>query len=211
MTAESPAQDMPTQPTSEPRAPSQRALVVGGIKREWNEDTRQFLAVLLVAAVALLLGYAVREYATSQTRTVSAGNVSAEIPAAWVVQGGTQDLLFTAADPRTPGQRYAVTRPSGLGSDPDAVANATVAGKSQVLTDFQVLDRDTATVNGAAVPQVTYTYVTTRNGQVPQVIEGRDLYVPASGGVLVVTLESPSHNFQAALDDFERFAASVRG
>jgi hypothetical protein len=190
---------------------SPRRELILGIRREWNEDTRQFLAVMLVALVALVLGWGAREWATGQTRTITVGSVSAAIPSFWVVQQGSQDLLFTAADPRNPGQRYSVTQPTDLGSDPNTVANATVAGKSQVLSEFQVLNRGTSTVNGMTVPAVTYTYITTRNGAVPQVIEGRDLFIPASGSVLIVTLESPSRGFEAALDRFNTFAASVKG
>jgi hypothetical protein len=192
-------------------AVSPRRDLILGIRREWNEDTRQFLAVMLVAIVSLVIGYGVREWATGQTRAITVGSVSAAVPASWVIQQGSQDLLFTAADPRNPGQRYSVTQPTDLGSDPNTVANATVAGKSQVLSEFQVLNRGTATVNGKSVPAVTYTYITTRNGAVPQVIEGRDLFIPAEGSVLIVTLETPARVFDAALDQFNRFAASVRG
>jgi hypothetical protein len=192
-------------------AVSPRRELILGIRREWNEDTRQFLAVILVAIVALVIGYGVREWATSQTRTITVGSVTAAIPSSWVVQQGSQDLLFTAADPRNPGQRYSVTQPTDLGSDPNTVANATVAGKSQVLSLYQVLNRGTSTVNGVSVPAVTYTYITTRMGAVPQVIEGWDLFIPASGSVLVVSLESPARGFEVAIDPFKTFAASVRG
>jgi hypothetical protein len=191
-------------------AAPRRDLILG-IRREWNEDTRQLLAVLLVALVALVVGYGVREWATGQTRAITVGSVSAAVPASWVVQQGSQDLLFTAADPRNPGQRYSVTQPTDLGGDPGTVANATVAGKSQVLPEFQVLNRDTSTINGVSVPAVTYTYITSRIGAVPKVIEGRDLFIPASGSVLVVTLETPASTFEGALDQFNTFAASVKG
>ena len=195
--------------TAEAMTPRKELIL--GIRREWNEDTRQFLAVILVALVSLAIGYGVREWATNQTRVITVGNVSASIPSSWVVQQGSQDLLFTVADPRNPGQRYSVTQPTDLGSDPNTVANATVAGKASVLSEFQVLNRGTSTVNGVSVPAVLYTYITTRIGAVPQVIEGWDLFIPASGSVLVVTLESPSHGFEVAIDPFKTFAASVRG
>lgn len=194
--------------TAETMTPRKELIL--GIRREWNEDTRQFLAVMLVAFLSLLAAYGIRQWATSQTRTITVGSVSASVPASWVVQQGSQDLLFTAADPRNPGQRYSVTQPTDLGSDPNIVANATVAGKSQVLSEYQVLNRGTSQVNGMSVPAVTYTYITTRNGAVPQVIEGWDLFIPASGSVLVVTLESPARGFEVALDPFKTFAASVR-
>jgi hypothetical protein len=180
-------------------------------RRAWTDDARQLVAVLLVAALAIVIGYGVKTYSQSQTRTVTAGNVTAQIPTTWIFQPGVQDLLFTAVDPRNPGQRYSVSRPSAGGNDVNAVADATAAAKSQLLSEFGVLRRDATTVNGTSAPSVTYTYVTTRNGQLPQVIEGRDVFIKGSGGILVVTFESPSRSFDNALSTFERFAASVRG
>jgi len=167
------------------------------------------LGVSWIAFVALLLGYGLRTYATGQTRTVTAGGVTASIPQTWVYQPGAQDLLFTAVDPRNPGQRYSVTQNSG--SDPSQVASATVAAKSQVLSEFQVLDRGTTSINGTEAPTVTYTYVTTRMGAVPQVIQGRDIFLKGSNGTLIVTLESPAKSFPNAIPTFEQFAGSVQG
>jgi len=61
--------------TSEAMTPRKELIL--GIRREWNEDTRQFLAVLLVVLVALVIGYGVRQWATGQTRAISVGSVSA--------------------------------------------------------------------------------------------------------------------------------------
>lgn len=196
------------------RAPAQmpaRQQVILGLRREWNEDARQLVAVLVLALVALILGYGVREIATSATRTVTAGGVTANIPQSWILQSGASDLLFTAFDPRNAGQRYSVTKPSLGETDPGRVADRVVASKAQILQEFQVLGRGTTAVNGQNAPTVTFVYVTSRNGGVPQVIEGRDLFLTGSSGVLIVTLESPSRSFDNAIPTFERFAASVKG
>ena len=175
-----------------PRSPSPATQLILGIRREWNEDTRQFLAVILVAIVALVIGYGVREWATGQTRTITVGSVTAAIPSSWVVQQGSQDLLFTAADPRNPGQRYSVTQPTDLGSDPNTGRERDGGGQvTGALGCTRCSNRGTSTVNGVSVPAVTYTYITTRIGRVPQVIEGWDLFIPASGSVLVVTPREP--------------------
>ena len=191
--------------------PSIRRMLSADWKQEWTDDGRQFVAVVLIALVALAVGYGAKTIATSSTRTVSSGGVSASIPTPWLYQPGAQDLLFTAVDPRNPGQRYSVSKASNGGTDTGSVADATVAAKSRVLGEFQVLGRGTTSVNGKDAPNVTYVYVTTRNGAVPQVIEGRDVFIQASSGVLVVTLESPTKSFENALDTFGTFAASVRG
>jgi hypothetical protein len=185
--------------------------VRAGWRANWNEDARQLVAVLLMAAVALLAGYGLRGYVEGQTRTVGAGGASADVPSGWIFQTGAQDLLFTVIDPRNPGQRYSVSRPTAAGANAASVADTTVAAKSHVLSQFQVVSRGSETIGGNSVPSVTYAYVTTRNAQLPQVIEGRDVFLQSSGGVLVVTLESPTHSFDNAIATFEQFAASVRG
>lgn len=190
--------------------PARRSFLPS-LRGEWNDDARQLVAVLLVALIALVIGYGVETMATTSTRNVTAGSVTASIPTNWIYQPGAQDLLFTAVDPRNPGQRYSVTRPAVGGSDASAIATTTIAAKSQLLTDFQVLGRSTTSINGKDAPSVTYTYVSTRNGQMPQVIEGRDLFIQGATGVLIVSLESPAKSFDNALDTFVRFAASVRG
>lgn len=186
-----------------------RRMLSSEWRQEWNEDARQLVAVIVIAVIALAVGYGVRGVATGSTRSVTAGNVSASIPTTWIFQPGAQNLLFTAVDPRNPGQRYSVTRPGG--ADVSVVADTTVAAKSQFLSEFQVLGRGTVSVNGKDVPSVTYVYVTTRNGSVPQVIEGRDVFISGTGGALVVTLESPTKSFDNAQDTFVQFAASVKG
>lgn len=190
--------------------PSIRRMLSSEWRQEWTDDARQLVAVVLVALIALAVGYGVKVVATTSTRTVTAGGVTASIPTSWVFQPGAQDLLFTAVDPRNPGQRYSVTKPSLGSSDVSAVADATVGAKSQLLGSFQVLSRATVSVNGKDAPSVTYVYVTTRNGTLPQVIEGRDVFIQGSD-VLIVTLESPTKTFDNALDTFGSFAASVKG
>jgi hypothetical protein len=190
--------------------PSIRRMLSADWRQEWTDDARQLVAVVLIALIALAVGYGIKGVATSATRTVTAGGVTASIPTSWVYQPGAQDLLFSAVDPRNPGQRYSVTKPSLGGTDAAAVADATVGAKTQLLTQFQVLSRATVSVNGKDVPSVTFVYVTTRNGTLPQVIEGRDVFIQGSS-VLIVTLESPTKTFDNALDTFGSFAASVKG
>jgi hypothetical protein len=97
------------------------------------------------------------------------------------------------------------------GTDPGSVADATIAGKSQLLGEFTVLNRASASINGKDSPTVTYAYVTTRNANLPQVIQGRDIFVTGTSGVLIISFESPARTFESALSTFERFAASVKG
>ncbi len=191
--------------------PSIRRMLSSEWRQEWTDDARQLVAVVLIALIALAIGYGVKVVATTSTRTVTAGSVTAAIPTSWVFQPGAQDLLFTAVDPRNPGQRYSVTKPSLGGSDISAVADATIGAKSQLLGSFQVLNRASMSVGGKDAPSVTYVYVTTRIGAVPQVIQGRDVFIQGTGGVLIVTLESPTKTFDNALDTFATFAASVKG
>ena len=75
-----------------------------------REDSRQFIAVLILLVVALLAGLLLKGFTEGQTRIVRGGGISAAVPADWVYQPGAGDLLFVVNDPRQPGHRYLVTR-----------------------------------------------------------------------------------------------------
>lgn len=177
-----------------------------------DDDARQLIAVVAVLAVALLAAIGLRLYVEGQTRTVTSGGVTASIPQAWIYQPAAGNVLFTAVDPRNPGQRYSVSRLTPTGAVGLAqTVDQRVGAESQLLNDFQVLSREPVTVGSRTGESVTYTYVSTQPGQVPQAIEGRDLYLPGTSGVLVINVESPARTFDRAGPAFDRFAASVGG
>jgi len=80
-----------------------------------------------------------------------------------------------------------------------------------VLPAFSVLERGESTVSGQTAQDVTFTWAGEQPGRPVLSMEGRDLVVASTPQALVITLESPSDTFDAALPEFERFAASVKG
>lgn len=174
-----------------------------------TDDGRQFLAVAMVVVVGLAAGLGLKLVSENQTRNVTAGGVTAGTPRSWIYQSGAGDLLFSVRDPLHPGLQYSVSLVAS-GSDLARVVDNQVRAKSGILNDFQQLSREPAASAGRTGQAVTYAYVVTREGRAPAVIQGRDLYLPAAGSVLVISLQSPIATFDDALPGFNRFADSVR-
>ena len=174
-----------------------------------SDDGRQLGGVLLLIIVALGAGFLVKQTAEHQTRVVTAGNVSAAIPQSWIYQPGAGDLRFSARDPRHPGLRYSVSLVSGS-TDLARTVDAQVRARSALLNEFQLLSRAPVAAGERSGQAVTYAYVTVRPGRAPAVNQGRDMYLPATGGILVISLDSPVGTFDDALAGFEQFAGSVQ-
>jgi hypothetical protein len=175
-----------------------------------SDDLRQLIGVLLLAVVAVAIGLGLRVVAEGESRTIDALGVTASIPAGWVFSQGAGDLAFTVQDPRNAGQRYQVSLIRGE-TDPAAAAATQTAAKGRLLERFEILDRSSPSIGGRDTLRVHYVYVTDGPGGIPQVIEGIDDFVRGTNGILVISLASPTRGFVRAIDDFERFAATVRG
>lgn len=174
-----------------------------------RDDTRQFIAVLLVLAVALVLALAVKGVVESQTRVVRGGGISASVPADWIYQPGAGDLAFVVNDPREPGHRYVVSR-IAAGSGGLAAAVDTFSGaKAKLLTAYQGISRTQTTIGNRSGEAVTYAYVIEREGRLPQVIQARDVYLADGDRILVISNEGSADGFEAGLPAFEQFVRSV--
>jgi hypothetical protein len=177
----------------------------------FEDDIRQLIAVVLLVAIALVAGFAVKTVAENQTRTVRAGSVSASIPQDWLYQPGAGDLLFTATDPRHPGQRYSISRVTPGSGGLSETIDQRIGAKSALLEGYQQLSRTANTIGDRAGEAVSYAYVVSREGQLPQVVQANDLYVNVGNQVLVISLEARAADFDAAQPGFERFVRSVGG
>lgn len=174
-----------------------------------RDDTRQFIVVVALIALALLAGLLLKGFTEGQTRIVRAGGVSAAVPADWVYQPGAGDLLFVVNDPRQPGHRYLVTRiadsPRGLTAAVDTHAGA----KSQLLPAYQSISREPVKIGDRTGEAVTFAYVLEREGQIPRVIQARDLYLQSGEQILVISNEGSPDGFAGGLAAFEQFVRSV--
>ena len=181
---------------------------MGGSQWQLDDDGRQLAAVLLLVVLALAAGFWVKAVAENQTRPVTSGGVSAAIPQAWISQPGAGDLRFSARDPRHPGLQYSVSLISA--SDLARTVDAQIRARSSLLSEFQQLSRTPVSIGGRDGQAVTYAYVTVRAGRAPVVSQGRDVYLPANGGILVISLQSPIDSFDDSVAAFQRFAESVK-
>ena len=174
-----------------------------------SDDARQFVAVLVVLAIAIVLGLLVKSFVEGQTRSVTGGGLRAAIPADWVYQPGGGDVAFVANDPRIPGHRYLVTQidaaPGGLRETVDRYAGA----KSQLHTAYQSLGSEQVDIGRRTGEAVTYAFVLDRQGRVPQAIQARDVFIEEDDQVLVISMEGPADRFDDSLAAFETFVASV--
>ena len=100
------------------------------------------------------------------------------------------DLLFTATDPRHPGQRYSISRVTPGSGGLNETIDQRIGAKSALLEGYQQLGRGANTIGDRTGEAVTYAYVVTRTGQLPQVIQAQDLYVNVGNQVLVIALEA---------------------
>lgn len=192
-----------TAPAPTPVVPTRRSGL--------SDDLKQLLAVVLVTAVALGLGLALRASTENQTRTLETQGVRASIPASWVVQRGAGSLLFTAIDPQQQDRRYSVSRIVPVGPEaqtPAAAAENQAAARSRLLPGFRVLERTAAQVNGKSGVRMRYVFIDDQ-GALPAVRQGIDLFAPGTNGILVYSLVTPAERFDDALPSFDRFVASV--
>ena len=56
---------------------------------------------------------------------------------------------------------------------------------------------------------MTFAYVLERTGQIPRVIQARDLYLQSGEQILVISNEGSPDGFEAGLPAFEQFVRSV--
>lgn len=174
-----------------------------------RDDSRQFVAVLVVLAVALVLALALKAMVEGQTRVVRGGGISASVPSDWIYQPGAGDTAFIVNDPRQPGHRYVVSSIAAGTGGLAAAVDTFAAAKSQILTAYQGISRSPITIGNRTGEAVTYAYIIERDGRVPQVIQARDVYLAAGDRILVVSTEGAPEGFDASLPAFEQFVRSV--
>ena len=175
-----------------------------------RDDARQLIAVVILLAVALAAGLLLKSISESQTRTVTAGGVTAAVPGDWIYQPGAGDVAFVANDPRIAGHRYVVSHVDAAGRTLRDVVGTHAGAKSQLFAAYQPIAREQVTIGGRTGESVTYAFVVERAGQVPQVIQARDVYLEGGDRILVISTEAPADRFADSTGAFDAFVQSVR-
>lgn len=190
-----------------------RAAVARSVVGDHRGANLSVLLVLLLAIGGLGLGYLLRFAVESQTVAVTAGGVSAMVPARWLVTTGTgtDTFAFVAVDPR--GAEATITAaliPSDTG-DAEAVAREHLSQDRAMREGFVLLDGSAVRLAERGGYRVDYSYVGPAGADgLPVVLRGVGLYFGEGDDVLALTYEDAADRFERQLDRFFRFAASAR-
>ena len=184
-----------------------------------NTDRSEWI-VIGMTIIALLLGYMLKTATLGQTRTVTAGEMTVELPAKWVVETASTGLIgnsqsdhskvLTAWDPLDPGTRYAVSSlPGGDSADLATMASLRNLQRAQSLSAYRVLEQTEVTLKGREGYKVSFAYVdASAKDRPPVVYLGVDYFFPDGEHVIVATLET-YHDYPSALAKFQDFAAAL--
>jgi hypothetical protein len=173
-------------------------------------------AVIVVVAIALILGLVLQEATLSQTDSFSGSGVSGRYPANWVRETG-EDPLLRVHDPRG-GEFNTVlevrSRPLAAEANPILVLDALAYERSAQVVAYKTLSTDQVSISGKAVTRRSFTYVyQDRNPYVdrlPVVVQGQDLALPDEDGrVVVVTLLASADDFAANYRYFRALVESL--
>ena len=130
-----------------------------------DDESRQALAVLVVVAVGLLLGWLLMM--SIENRSVSFrsadGTISLSYPTTWLTSKVDDGMLLNVADPVTAGalrpSLKVYVRPLAQGQRLMDAATTWTLGRMSALREFRDLGTETTTVNGQSALRVSYAYV----------------------------------------------------
>lgn len=167
------------------------------------------LLTVVLAVVALALGFLLRLAVESRTTSVSLGGVSASVPAGWVVTPGVGDRAFSAFDPRSPDTTFGASLVPG--SDAEGAARAQL-GQDHALRDgFTELDAFPVRLDGREGYQIEYAFVESgTEGGLPVTLRGVVHFLVDGDVVIGLNYVAPADTFADKLDRFFRFAGSAR-
>lgn len=173
-------------------------------------------AVIVLVAVALILGWVLRESILSRTVPFTAGtDVSGRCPATWVRETGT-DPLLRVRDPLS--GAFGATlelrvRALAAETQPALVLDALALERAREVSAYQTLSTDQVRARGEDATQRTFTYVeVNRNpylNRLPVVVQGVDLALRDGDRVVVVTFLASAEDFDAYQRYFHAFVESL--
>lgn len=170
------------------------------------------LVVILVVVIVLLFGWNIKTSYITNNRTTELDGAVVIIPAGWITSSGSGEIVFVAEDPISK-SKYVVQK-----VDPRKVASLLAlveksnSSRGALLELFRVLEQTEVIVEEYSGYKVTYSYISLGKNEnaIPEIIQGLDYYFESSGGdLLIITLISPSNDFDAELNQFKLFRDSV--
>jgi putative serine protease PepD len=173
-------------------------------------EMRSLLAVVLLTALAVGAGIALRIAVVDTTRTVAADGLDVRVPAGWLVTDGVGDAVLSAYDPRQPDVRYTVERltpPADVAIED--LAREHVSERTALLGGASIIEDGPANVGDVVTHRIHYTFSSVDDAGVATVIETVEDAFAGDGAVVIVRLEAPEAGFAAALADYEGFRGDV--
>lgn len=174
-------------------------------------------AVIVLVAVALFLGLALREAVRSRTVPFAfpEAPVSGRCPANWVRETG-DDPLLRARDPLGGEFRTTIelrSRPLAAGAEPAIVLDALALERAGQVAAYRMLSTDQVLLGGQNATSRTFTYVHVDSDpyvdRLPVVVRGMDLALCEGNRVVVVTLLADADRFDANYRYLRRFIQAL--
>jgi hypothetical protein len=174
-------------------------------------------AVIVLVAVALVLGLALREAVRSRTVPFAfpEAPVSGRCPANWVRETG-DDPLLRARDPLGGEFRTTIelrSRPLAAGAEPAIVLDALALERAGQVAAYRMLGTDQVLLGGQNATRRTFTYVHVDSDpyvdRLPVVVRGVDLALREGDRVVVVTLLADADRFDANYRYLRRFIQAL--
>jgi hypothetical protein len=174
-------------------------------------------AVIVLVAVALFLGLALREAVRSRTVPFAfpEAPVSGRCPANWVRDTG-DDPLLRARDPLGGEFRTTIelrSRPLAAGAEPAIVLDALALERAGQVAAYRMLSTDQVLLSGQDATRRTFAYVHVDSDpyvdRLPVVVRGMDLALREGNRVVVVTLLADADRFDANYRYLRRFIQAL--
>jgi hypothetical protein len=185
------------------------AAVVSAAPKPARTDLVSMVLVAALALVGIVLTLGLRGVVANSSTSVSAGGVTASVPANWRVAVGTGGVAFVASNPSDLDQRYLVRVVDAQGAQLHEVAARESAAKAGLKAGLMLLDTRDIMVGGNAGVSVQYAYVSASSGS-PVLIKGEDIFIVSGTKVLDLAYEAPSEVYAAGVDTFHALVGSAK-
>ena len=173
-------------------------------------------AVIVVALVAVLLGWLLMSNVQSRSVAFDSGGVKGQMPAGWVTDLAETGVVLHTTELGGSGFSTAYQLevvPVAGDASPADVASFYSINRAQNLNTVRVLDQQDVTVNGQNGYKVTYAFVDADSdltrADVPVVVRGVDYFFVAGDHAVVVTYHANEDNYEADFGRFRRFLESL--
>ena len=193
-----------------------------GVTARARSDRWSDATVILVLAIALLLGWGVMAYAQGQREsfTDAGTGLTVSYPRGWLLKGDDR-LAFQALDPATSEfrttyqvQTWPIAATESLTSTLGVLLNDASLARAQQGTAYRLLDlQEGDAINNRPTMEAEYVYVVEGHDlfvqQLPVVVRGLDVAIPLGDRGFVFSLLANEDAYADAVSAFRVFVGSA--